>query len=294
MENAFESQKPAAVVVWDDAVSFEKAAVLLAKKRGIPTVAIQHGLIIWGGRVKNWVSGYLPIYADFFAVWGPKMKSFLVKKGADAKKIVVTGCPRFDKLVGRNTPDTDFLRKIGCENKEIIFFASQRPIQEIDSYGIAREIIKAMPNFKDKQLIIKTHPLEEAGPYLKMAKEMNSNAIIMTGHLYDLLRACSVLITHSSTVGLEAMILKKPVIVFAKRSGGFSLYDSTDAIFRVENSEELSNALESIFSRCNERKMQQRIGRFVYDMAYVQDGKATKRVTQLIKKIVECRGDVKA
>ncbi|MDP6670216.1 MAG: CDP-glycerol glycerophosphotransferase family protein, partial [archaeon] len=129
-------------------------------------------------------------------------------------------------------------------------------------------------------------PMADSKPYEEIVSEMNSNAIIMKGQLHELLQASSALVTHSSTVGLEAMVLGKPVIVFDKKSDKQDMYGGTNAIFRVVNVEELKGALQTVFSKKGGAGLQQRIKKFVFEMLFKQDGKATERVVAIVKEMV--------
>lgn len=170
--------------------------------------------------------------------------------------------------------------------KEIVVFASQAPIPEIDSYFVARELITVLSDFKNTQLVIKTHPLEEIQPYQQIVKEMNSDAIVQKDHLYELLAKASVVVTYCSTVGLESMILGKPVIIFMGVGIAPNVYESANAVFKVKNRSQLKKTLHYILSKKHQDIIQKRIKRFVYNVAYKQDGKATERVVQVIKEML--------
>jgi thymidine phosphorylase len=82
------------------------------------------------------------------------------------------------------------------------------------------------------------------------------------------------------------MILGKPIIVFDKKSDGQDMYGGTNAIFRVGNVEELKEALQTVFSKKGSAGLQQRIKKFVFEMLFKQDGKATERVVAIVKEMV--------
>ncbi len=285
LSELFKSAKPDALVLWEDCVAFERICALVAKQGRVKSIVLQHGLFRPILEKGDWVRGFAPLTADKIAVWGKRFKDYLVSHGVQSGKIIVTGGPRFDSLATKGEGDQGFLEKIGAGGRELVVFASQQPSVGVNSYFIAKEAMKAMADFNDKQLIIKIHPLEKPGPYQKIAKEMNSNAIVMKDQLYELIRAASVLITHSSTVGLEAMALGKPVIVFAKKSAGQDLFGPTNTVLRAENAEDLKGALQTVFSKRDERGMRERIKKFVFEMMFRQDGKATERVAAIVKEM---------
>jgi len=285
LEKKFERERPSLVVVWTDNVGFEKILVLLAKKFKIPSLVVQHGLVTEGSMVKNWIKGLLPVYADRMASWGPAQKEFFAKRGGDAKKMVVTGPSKFDLLVARKEPDRNFVSRIGCGNRKLVVLASQPKTPEINSHHIAKEAIKAVQGFNNVKLAIKTHPIEKPEEYRRIIKEMGSDAIVMEDSLYELIRASTALITHSSTVGLEAMALGKPAIIFSEKGNGLNLYDSTDSVFRAVDGKGLGKVLEEIFSKGIDKERQEGMEKFVFEMAFRQDGQATERIVGLAEQM---------
>jgi CDP-glycerol glycerophosphotransferase (TagB/SpsB family) len=281
LSKLFDKQKPSAVVLWADTVAFERTCAILAKRSGAKSIVLQHGIFKPILKKGDWARAFAPLTADKIAVWGKRFKDYLVSHEVPTEKVIVTGAPRFDVLANKGEVDKEFLEKIGAKNRGVVVFAAQT-----DTTEIAKDLINAMAEFKGKQLVIKIHPMADSTPYEKIVNEMNSNTIIMRGQLHELLQASSALVTHSSTVGLEAMILGKPIIVFDKKSDGQDMYGGTNAIFRVGNVEELKEALQTVFSKKGSAGLQQRIKKFVFEMLFKQDGKATERVVAIVKEMV--------
>jgi CDP-glycerol glycerophosphotransferase (TagB/SpsB family) len=89
-----------------------------------------------------------------------------------------------------------------------------------------------------------------------------------------------------STVGLEAMLLDKPVITFDP-IGTMNPYAETDAVIGVRKENDLVAAIKgALYDPEVRRKLSEARRKFVYEYAYLQDGKASQRVANLIEKMI--------
>jgi CDP-glycerol glycerophosphotransferase (TagB/SpsB family) len=155
---------------------------------------------------------------------------------------------------------------------------------------ILREIINALKELSDVQLVIKPHPAEDGKMHRRIVKEMNANAVITKDiDLYGLLSVSDVLLTESSTTATEAMIFGKAVIIinldnkpelvpYVKSGAAIGVYKSEDIVSMIKNV--LYNTEGSVKQLEEKRKI------FVYEHAYMVDGKATERVVSLIEKMI--------
>ena len=97
-----------------------------------------------------------------------------------------------------------------------------------------------------------------------------------------------ILMTRSSTVGLEAMLFDKPVITFNPIGTlNSNPYAGTDAVIKVYKKEHLAPAIkDALYNKEIQRKLAEARHRFVYEYAYLQDGKASQRIVNLIKQML--------
>ncbi len=117
--------------------------------------------------------------------------------------------------------------------------------------------------------------------YKELIKEfgVNNASVVKHYNLFNLLLSCDCLITKYSTVGLEAMILGKPVICLNFYQDKIH-YILNKAAFELSNCNELPLLIKEIFEnpllKSKERK------KFVEKYNYKNDGLATKRVYRII------------
>ena len=83
------------VIMGSDVPERYMAMSLISSELKISTLAIQHG-------VTGHFSGSIPSYSKYFATWGKISQKKLIEWGMSSKKIVITGCPRFDIYIHLN------------------------------------------------------------------------------------------------------------------------------------------------------------------------------------------------
>ncbi len=214
MERLLKTEKPDLVVA-TSAPRAEKAAIIMAGKLNIPSVCI---VDLFAKQEIAWVGE--PGYADKVCVLSEFVKNTLMRAGRNDEDIIVTGNPAFDGLI-KYKDQTDRLRKkrgIAKETKVILWVSQSEPrldplTGEAGDPTLPRKIdkalLKAVANHPDWQLVIRPHPSENLN-YNRLPDNVRISG--SNDNLHELLSTVDVVVTMSSTVGLEAAILKKPVI----------------------------------------------------------------------------------
>jgi CDP-glycerol glycerophosphotransferase (TagB/SpsB family) len=109
------------------------------------------------------------------------------------------------------------------------------------------------------------------------------------------LKACDALLTVRSTIGLEAMMLDLPVIVF-EDEGETGKSDPLDyvqygAAVGVYSEKDLASTISAVLFDANTRAgLAEASKSYVYDHAYLQDGLAAVRVASVIASRVGDKG----
>ena len=228
------------------------------------------------------------------AVFGDSNKELFVSEGINPERIVVTGNPKFDYLFSANGTDckSKVCQRYGIpQDKAIILLLTGYFVE----YGywtpeqreqFVMAICEATSRLPQSRLIIKLHPIvEKEADYEEIIKDLPEPPVICQNvPLWELLHACSLTLTIVSTGGLEAMAAGKPLMI-VNLFGDAEPFDETSGATVVREADELLPALETILFRglCEDKK--EAASRFVYQNAYVQDGKAAKRIADLIVKM---------
>lgn len=237
-------------------------------------------------------------------VWSEYQKGVFRERGGIPEKLVITGSPMHDLIFQKRMENFDEIKNKVCkllnikENNGIILFATQPLFKENvctfeEQRRVTELIIKAVSNFDEYTPIIKLHPRESLEEYTYLEKHPLKNRfrVVEEGDadLYDLIQASRIVIIQSSTVGLDAMIFGKDVIAVNMLSPKASLgYAESGAAIGVYKEEDLVPAIKNALYDENIRKqLAEGRKKFVYEHVYKQDGKASKRVVDLVMQMIK-------
>ncbi|HJH27245.1 MAG TPA: hypothetical protein C5S37_10895, partial [Methanophagales archaeon] len=184
-----EEEKPDLILLMNENGRFERALIIAGKLKGIPTLAIQHGVInpfqklymytqeeiSPEGSVK---SPYCPI-PDKTAVYGNHHKDLLTKVSAYPEdSVVVTGQPRYDILYYASEiyDKEKFFRKyiINLEHKIVLWTTQCHGLSNEENIKNFKAVFETMQNIKDATLVIKQHPGEGREYTKTIEKYLNS------------------------------------------------------------------------------------------------------------------------
>lgn len=201
------------VVVGDSDMEIpRKAAFLAAQGNNIPTGVLQHGLF---------GSHQFPLHADHLFCWGEYFKKMARQFDLSAKRILTTGCPRWDMLVklrteGRRDP---CVRNAlgGCRERPLVLLISNAHSADVypDHYqayfmGVERLLES------DMDVVVKLHPAEKDLSAYKKALgegiEKRLHVVPGTIGLHAALFHSDVVYHMFSAAALEAMLLGVPVL----------------------------------------------------------------------------------
>ncbi len=267
---------PDLVLVGDDrGPSFVRAQLLYCKKKEIPIIEIQHGIYTANRPIA-------PPISDKICVWGDFAKRALLKYGATSEQIVVTGSPKLDAFYQEvKSHSISYVNR----SKLILLFVTQ-PIYENLNFKVIEEIGNILQNRDDVTLIIKPHPSETIGTYVSMANKLRSNVFVKdpSESIDELIISCDLMIAMSSTAVINAAIAGKKIITL--NIGGTSDNPYKEISVEVTKLDKLCIAVESLLDKSIEEVLCLR-NKFVYEHTYIQDGKASERVTDLIIDMLE-------
>jgi hypothetical protein len=219
------------MLVLEDMNPLGKARVAVAHSLGIPSAVVQHGF--YG---KNVTIPYTAPWAKYNFIWGPGFIDHFVRVGFPKEDIKITGVTSVDIIFeGKFTKDGlgPLMDELGVpKGKRIVLWTTvptyggilERSLRhyEHDIRGVFK-IMKDRPEV----LVIKPHQLESVQTYKEIAAEVGYSPVICDKHLAELLSASDVVIASNTTVGLQALLAGKPLIMFTSQKEG-DFYGYTD------------------------------------------------------------------
>lgn len=303
MKVMIDKEKPLVIVLPGEYCSFlGHAAIIAGKKRKTPTVAILHGVVTTNSLEYTMApnekgedaNSKLWVIPTKLAVYGEYIKKALETLLYPLDNIAITGHPDYDALfkLERLIDKKEILRDLGVKSdqKRIITFTSQALWSMKSRENLLRTVLKAIKRRQDVILLIKPHPGESEDWHKKIIKEMGVRNAIVLDRRYNTAKAlfvCDLMITSSSTTGLEAMALDKPVITINLEEGSeFYPYAESGAAIGVFNSEDLLHAIDDVLGNENlRRKLAERRQKFLSEHIYRTDGRSSERIVNLIAEI---------
>lgn len=290
-----EKIKPDIILIEEEYGGFERSLIQAAKDTGVKTLAVQHGMMSdrENAYILPSVSDNLnpcPI-SDITSVYGRYERDLLIEKSIyHDENIVITGSHRYDDLVNNRYSREEFCRRHGIpETHTLILWTSQANILPMEENELNYSILFSSLSHLDRcTLLVKPHPGEGQQYHALYARYQEKYPISSVfspsgAGIYELLSVCDILITKHSITGLEAMLLKKHVLVLNLGAhGDVGDYVSAGAAAGVYAPDMLLPALKGMIS--GETDLREKMDEYVRYHLFEQDGKATGRIADLVLK----------
>lgn len=292
-----ETERPDLVVLMYEYGRFERAVVVAARLRGIPVLAIQHGVIhpTHPGYIfsPDEVSGsgsvqtpFCPL-PDLTAVYGPYHKKLLTGVSAyPPEAVVVTGQPRYDLLARAekwyDRHQTLLELHLDPAKRTVLWATQTHGLPADENMRNVETVYRALAGLENAQLVVKLHPHEDQGASLYRRDSSYAPAIVgRDGDTLALLYACDVLITRHSTVAMEAVALDRPVVILNLSGEPDPVdYVREGVAVGVYRRGELLGALRQLLD--SDAPLAGNRKRYIERNLYRVDGKATERVVEVI------------
>ncbi len=298
----FGHSHPSVVVLGNDRGLIEKLVVAEAHRRGIPVVLVQDGFISdepaaerrnipysVAKRVASRIvlaAGY-PYLAsttyglgksDVMCATGEDSRRLLVRLGVPASRVVVTGQPRYDVLLGREP----------ARGQNVIFFSTPFVSAGLGNTAYEQQttLVSALGKAlqaADRRFVLKPHPREDARAL--SAGLSDARVAIADGPVLEILQQASVAIVGISSVLEEAVLMGVPVIVPGRVIYGDRFEKSlppASAFPRFESAADGVRLLERLDDRGYRTELIERQARALYDRVMFGPNTASALVADVI------------
>jgi hypothetical protein len=264
-------------VAGQDVLPPERAFLLGLRDTGGRVITLEHG--ISGGYTEQVWS-----VADVLAAWGEPQAAYHRSAGPPGLRVVALGCPRLESSEAPAPPTGD-----GAW--DLLHFsqfpgdlsAGDWPELHIRALEIVEDYARQHP---DRRVAIKLHPASRAYDFCPPPIQ---SAHLVTANSLALIRSARVVLVVSSTTGIEAMCLGRPVLQVLPQG----IVASTDFIadsgaVRVDSVEGLAAAAEHLLSDRSAYRDASERGR-AYARSFIQGfgqpGEAVRRLEDLVAEL---------
>jgi hypothetical protein len=241
LERLFHRVRPH-VVVATNSPRAEEAAIRVARRLGVPSVCM---VDLFGTDFDK--THLLELdYADRVTVLMDYVRDYVLAAGRRPSEIIVTGSPAFDQLASPDlTARAQELRQRNrWTGKKLILWVSQsQPEPAANLPGLVLErLLQALERHPDWHLVYRTHPSENPLP---VPLPRGASLSDRTQALAPLLSATDAVVVMTSTVGMEAALLDKPVVkVCLSPFNKYAPYEKMGLALPVNQLEDLESQLQ--------------------------------------------------
>lgn len=231
-------------------------------------------------------------YCTGIAAWGGFSKRIFLARGAPESALHVTGNPTFDEIAGKKASKA----KSQQQHKSILYATSDMAGARLwskDEVRQAAENVAAAAESIGAKLILRPHPSENKGIYALLGNRYSGLKIQGEGRLYDAIRQADAVLADISTVAFEAILLGKPVgiVNFTGRevsSNYPQAYVKSGAALPISGKGDAASQLRRMLhDKKTASALQKGRERFIRGQAGRLDGKASKRVADLIMALMK-------
>jgi len=274
-------------------------AILNLNKNNKPSILLEHGFTNFVPELSRFdVSMGFHIFEDKIAVWGNIQKQYLVDVlKIPEKKILTIGSPRHDR----------FFRQVISTKKDLVrtvlitprLFDESNAQHSTFSYlrleNLYKIIFKIFENYKNIKLIVKLHPSQPRigiNIHKKFINQLNPDVRIY--HLestQEILGSCDTVINiHTevlpSTVMMEALIMKKPIINISLVDENYNFeFLKDNAVMQATYKSDLEKNLKTILYDNDFRKELIQNGQKHLDRYLLNHGNASEYFAKILNSL---------
>ncbi len=284
-ERIIETKKPKLIILYDCWNYFVKTVLNAARKNGVKTLFIQHGVL-----------SDIPLFSktnvDAMALYGEEMKRILVKRGNEGENMFLTGMIQLDYAAEAISHQKKYQNRVltklnlSKDKKTVTFFS--QPLLEQELLPALYELFETMKKMPDVQLIVKLHPAESPKQIKKVMEAVGVRATIVKDlSVGEVLSVSDAAVVMTSTTYLDALAFDKPLIVLRPVGEDVLPCVKDGAALGVYRKRQLISALKRVFyDKKTLRKLAVHRKKATTRYAYKIDGQASERIALLIEKLV--------
>jgi hypothetical protein len=266
MDNMYNVLNPDVVIMGSDSHKLARISALISERKTWKTLVLQHGAPMLP-------HAYVPVHANWIAVWGESFRRWFVGHEVPFDKIIVTGCPRFDAYVP----------KLQSEAKRKIVWLTTPTKKDIIASCFAH--IRPVLFDLGLEFVIKTHPSEPTDGYraLVAGSGYQAKSVLSDLKMYDLINKGDIVFCLNSSAGIEAVALGGLLFVIqidgVPNSIEYGRYGVAKEI--RDPSEAISNVKE-FMAFVGTKGYKENVKAFIADHLGVLDGKSAERVCDFV------------
>lgn len=207
LRRLYSEWEPSFVISTANLWPFDCAVYDEARRLGIPSFIIQHG-------VTNHY--WWPFAASKMLLWGKRFENELIEFGAGADQLSVCGMPAADPIFSRHQHSAASQTSKSASSMVVLSHTHARatnPQLYEKFHALFQAIVIATPSI---QWSVKLHPNEDDSFYRSLLNRRPTNFRVLPKSmpLEEAVTGADLACTLYSTSGFEAMMMRRPLVVF--------------------------------------------------------------------------------
>jgi hypothetical protein len=287
-----EVHQPDAVAATYETGPYQRALIVEARRRSIPTLGLTHGVIL-DTHYDYMHKGVAPsldpqvtafTIPDVTCTWGAaSQKSLTISGHYPGDAVKVTGSWRHDAVRDGLDPARQS-RSNGRVPRVLILSAGQHVAHYVET------ALASLP--QACEAVVRLHPADDPEPVLKTLRRAGAEEFFQQGGpLDEQLAQADVVVSQWSTAVSEAILQGKPtVLVDLYGLPGYEAYVRYQACLLATTSQQLAEAIGSALDDTAVRnQLSKNRKRFIKEFYYRLDGKGAERVAMTLDQLVTGR-----
>ena len=235
--------RPSAILTEFDRSPLWSCLVLSAKRLGIPTFTMVHGVL------NEQALGYVPILADKAFCWGEMQRRQFMATGEPSEKLIVAGCPRLTRDLSITPREARVKLGLPFDRPVVTFGATM--VNENDRIRMAELFCLAARQLDAVSSVVRLHPSDKIAVYHKIIQRYPNVRFFKNEEatLDEAIAATDVVVVPDSGFGSDALVKGRLAIVLDMT--GRSLGHGAELVQhagcpRVTTADELAEAVRSL------------------------------------------------
>ncbi|SER76187.1 Lipid-A-disaccharide synthetase [Gracilibacillus ureilyticus] len=252
---------------------YGRVVAFAAAKKGIPTVCMQHGII--GNEL-----GYIPKVATVDALYGQFDVDWYLQRGAKPGSLAIIGHPRFDQALKKaKYSRSRFAQLLGIDKSKKTLLLIVRESRNLKKW---QQLIQQISKQLNVNILLRDFENDKVHPLMKQFPEIRSTKSMQ---LYDLLPRVDAVVSYTSTVALEAMLVGTPCYIMHSTIPGYSGYYDSLSPFIQKDPVPLSKLIIRFFEDGKQRQYAEAKRKKFLSYAYPQGVPSGKKLKKLIDRL---------
>ncbi|MEE2753540.1 MAG: hypothetical protein VX910_06115 [Candidatus Latescibacterota bacterium] len=287
--NLIDVHQPDAIAVTYEAGPFQRALLVEATRRTIPTLALSHS-IIFESNYDYMHKGVAPsldapfIIPDVTCVWGPLSHRSLTASGNYPETAVtITGSWRHD--ITEDAPDSNQHKPSNVDIRRpriLILSAGQRVAEYVET------VLASLPT--PCEAVVRLHPADDPEPVLQLLRRIGAESCYQQGGpLSDQLAQTDIVVSQWSTAASEAVLQGIPTILADLWNfPGYEAYVEHGACLVARTAEDLKDAVSAVINDTAVRdQLSENQDRLIREFYHHLDGKCGERVISALDQLIK-------